>query len=86
MLRWRTPKRLNTYVVLMSRGPGKIQRAVHELLESARTVEPWPVYMSAIGLARLIHRTETPSADQPGDASVFRPRCAARHAKNLFSS
>ncbi|MEQ4722518.1 hypothetical protein [Nonomuraea sp. B19D2] len=26
------------------------------------------------------------AADQPGDAFVFRPRRAARHAKNLFSS
>ncbi|MGV9386145.1 hypothetical protein ACWDRB_60795 [Nonomuraea sp. NPDC003707] len=48
----------------MSRGTGKIQRAVYELLASARTVEPWPLYMSAIGLARRIHRTETPSAAQ----------------------
>lgn len=35
--------------VLMSRGPGKIQRAVHKLLEFAWTAEPWPVHMSAIG-------------------------------------
>lgn len=64
MLKWRAPKRLNTLGVLVSRGPGKIQRAVYEVLASARTVEPWPVYMSAIGLAHLIHRTEAPSAAQ----------------------
>jgi hypothetical protein len=48
----------------VSRGPGKIQRGICELLAFARTVEPWPVYMSAIGLTRLIYRTESPSAGQ----------------------
>lgn len=63
-MRWCGPKRLNAYGASVSRGPGKTQRAIHDLLAFARTVEPWPVYMSAIGLARLVYRTESPSAGQ----------------------
>lgn len=48
----------------MSRGPGKTQRAVTDLLTTARTTEPWPVYLSAAGLARLIYACDAPSAGQ----------------------
>ncbi|WP_143053700.1 hypothetical protein [Streptomyces sp. 2112.2] len=48
----------------MSRGPGKTQRAICDLLAFARSVEPWPVFMSAIALARHVYRTESPSTGQ----------------------
>lgn len=59
-----TPKRFNAYGAPVSRGPGKTQRAICDLLAFARSVEPWPVFMSAIGLARRVYRTESPSAGQ----------------------
>jgi hypothetical protein len=42
----------------MSRGPGRVQRAICEALQDARTDEPWPVWMTVYGLAQRVFEVE----------------------------
>src|SRR5690606_29623291 len=42
----------------MSRGPGRTMRRIAEVLADARTVEPWPVWMTVYGLTRRVYEVE----------------------------
>lgn len=42
----------------MSRGPGRVQRGICEVLGAARTDEPWPVWMTVYGIAQRVFEVE----------------------------
>ncbi|MFJ9815040.1 hypothetical protein ACIRU3_07160 [Streptomyces sp. NPDC101151] len=69
----------------MSRGPGRVQRAIIAALTEARTSEPYPVDLSWTGLSARVYAGHIPSGGTPTAAQIEQVRRACRKHPGIMS-